>query len=54
MDLETVFVIVFFSLVLPAAWVFLTPWARLEERLDFAEGMLTQQRETARLPAGHP
>lgn len=82
MDLEAVFLIVFCTLVLPAAWIFLTPLAKryrqrmeqprlppelqseleglqarvaeLEERLDFAERMLTQQRETARLPEGHP
>jgi hypothetical protein len=82
MDFETVFFIVFFTLVLPAAWVFLTPLAKryrqrieqppvspevsgelerlqsrvteLEERLDFAERLLSQQREAARVSGGRP
>jgi hypothetical protein len=78
MDVETIIIIIFFTLVLPASWMFLVPIAKrmrreaerpseshadvaaeldrvnarlaeLEERVDFAERLLAQQRDPERL-----
>jgi len=78
MDVEKIIIIIFFTLVLPASWMFLVPIAKrmrreterpsgsqadvaaeldrvnarlaeLEERVDFAERLLAQQRDPERL-----
>ena len=57
MNTEKIFLIVFFTLLMPAAWVFLTPIAKRMireaegrsrlERVDFAERMLAESRDYA-------